>query len=228
MKITVTNQKGGSGKTSFAVLLSLALASEGKRILAIDTDPQGGLTSFLTGAEIPHVTTYDLIMGKTPDIKRIERHGVFIDFIGADYQLDLIYATIDHLSIKRALLLIKDDYDYIIFDTPPTVQGISRACAVVSDKILIPADISMSTIKPTLYTIKSLRDIEKKGEVILIGKDPKDKEGYTADLTREFIGYLEKSFIGYIDKSATMQKVIAGVLNMSKAQKEKILSAVKL
>ena len=226
--ITVANQKGGAGKTSFTVLLSIALAISGKRILIIDTDPQGGSTAFLSGKEKPNITTYDLIMGETPEIKQIERNGVFIDFIGADYRLDMIYATIDHLSVKRALNLIPDNYDFVIFDTPPTLQGITRACAVVSNLIIIPADISESTISPTLYTINKLHEMEKTGKVLLIGKDPKDKTGYVADLTRDFVKQLSGNFSGYVDKSATMQKIIAGVSNMSKAQSEKILKAVDL
>lgn len=221
MILSVINQKGGSGKTSMSVLSAIALAEVG-RVLAIDTDPQGGLTSFLAGNRETESGTYDLIMGKHPEVLQIDRHGVKLDLVGADYRLDMIYTTIDNFAIKRALKLIQDHYDFIVFDTPPTVQGITKACAMCADRIITPADISLSTIKPTLYTIKMLAEMEKQANVYLIGKDPKDKHGYTADLTRDFIEQLGNAFCGYIDKSATAQKIVAGVSQMNKKIKEQL------
>ena len=155
MIISVISQKGGSGKTSTSVMAAIVLAEVG-RVLAIDTDPQGGLTSFLAGDRARESGTYDLIMGEVPEILQIDRHGVKLDLIGADYRLDMIYTTIDNFAIKRALRLIEKNYDYIIFDCPPTVQGITKACAICADRVVTPADVSLSTIKPTLYTIKML------------------------------------------------------------------------
>ena len=217
-KICVCNQKGGSTKTSTAILCGLALA-RGASVLLVDADPQGGLSSFMGS---PGPGTYDMIMGERPDIHTVDRHGVQLDYIAADYRLDLLYATIDHFAIKQALKFIDREYDYIIFDTPPTCQGITRAAAHIADEIIIPADISKSTIRPTIYTIEQLSKMEKTGRVVLIGKDPGDRTGYVSDLTRDFIRQLGKHFAGFIDKSATMQKVCAGVSRMTDKQAGKI------
>ena len=225
MIISIVNQKGGSGKTSMSVMTAIALADAG-RVLCIDTDPQGGLTSFLAGSREIESGTYDLILGEKPKVLQIERHGVKLDLIGADYRLDMIYTTVDNFTIKRALKLIEKDYDFIIFDTPPTVQGITKACAVCADRVIIPADISLSTVKPTLYTIKVLSEMEKTANVYLIGKDPKDKSGYVSELTRDFVRQLGTSFCGYIDKSATSQKIVAGVSQMNRKIKEQLSGLV--
>jgi len=225
MIISIVNQKGGCGKTSMSVMAAIALAEVG-RVLCIDTDPQGGLTSFLAGNRDLKSGTYDLIIGKAPEVIEIDRHGVKVDLIGADYRLDMIYTTIDHFAIKRALKLIEKDYDFIIFDTPPTVQGITKACAICADRVVTPADISLSTIKPTLYTIQVLSEMDKQANVYLIGKDPKDKHGYVSDLTRDFVEQLGTSFCGYIDKSATSQKIVAGVSQMNKKIKEQLAGLV--
>jgi len=221
MNIAVINQKGGSAKTSLSVLISLMLAGEGK-VLCIDTDPQSGLSSFLAGNREIKSGTYDLLMGELPEVITIERHGVNIDLIGADYRLDMIYSTIDSYAIKRALKLIDKEYDYIVFDTPPTLPGITKACAVCADIVITPADVSLSTIKPTLYTIKTLSELEKKSHVYIIGKDPEGKTGYIADLTINFVEQIGESFSGYIDRSATNQKIVAGISAINKKIKNQL------
>lgn len=226
-KICVTNQKGGSGKTSLAVIMTMAIASKNYKVLAIDTDPQAGLTSFLDPAFDSRNGVYDLLIGDDFSIININRNGIKFDLIPADYRLDRIYASIDHLAFKRALKNF--DYDYIVFDTPPTVQGISRAAAIISDMIFIPADMSRSTIKPTLYTIDALEEMEKKGKVILIGyKDPgKESKSFMAELSREFLEKLGERYLGTIPKNITIQKAVADLsYKWSEKNIEKILDPV--
>jgi len=98
-----------------------------------------------------------------------------------------------------------------VFDTPPTVQGISRAAAMISDEIYIPSDISIPSLGPTMYTLKSLEDIEKSGSVVLIGfREPREGgKGYTDKITREFLSKLNGTFKGSVPKNITMAKAIA-------------------
>ena len=232
MIITISNQKGGSGKTSTSVLLTLALASKGKTVLAVDCDPQAGLTSFLLPEDEEHPGIFDLLIGDPVSPVHVNRGGIIFDVIPADHRLDKIYATLSPFELKKEFL--KMNYDYIVFDTPPTVQGVSRAAAIISDRIIIPADISRATIKPTLYTLSSLKEIEKSGAVILIGKEPKNEtKGFMADTTRKFITALGDSYYGTIQKSVTLQKAVSDSLqkwNTSKIEKllKPILKAVKL
>lgn len=226
-KITILNQKGGAGKTSFSVLVTMALASKGYRVLAVDCDPQGGLTSFLDPTFDDRSGVYDLLVENNLNVIHVDRQGVSFDFLPADHRLDKIYATMDNFAFKRVLNDL--DYDYIVFDTPPTVQGITRAAAFISDKIFIPADISRSTVKPTLYTIESLKEIEKKGKVVFIGfKEPKaESKTFLAELSREFISVVGKNYGGTIPRNATMQKAIAdNIQKWTEKRKEKILNPI--
>ena len=103
------------------------------------------------------------------------------------------------------------DYDYIILDNPPTVQGISRAAAIFADQIFVPADISIQTLGPTLYTLKSLEEIEKKGKVLLVGyKEPKENSGgYMTELMRRFNTELNGSIFGTIPRNVTTARAVA-------------------
>lgn len=228
MNIAVVNQKGGSGKTSFTVLLSLSLSSQG-RVLAIDTDPQGGLSAFMNIEK--KTGTYNMIMGQAPEIETVNRDSCSVDIIGADYRLDKIFASTDQFSMKRALKRVPADYDFVVFDTPPTVQGITRAAIAVSDYIITPCDISRSTIGPTLYTIDSIAEMEKKTHPVLIGKEETgdrkegEKKNYIRDLTREFVSVLGECKPGYIDKSTVIQQIVAGEKKLTESYKTKILTA---
>ncbi len=222
--ICITNQKGGSGKTSFSVLVAMALAHQNKKVLAIDCDPQSGLTSFLSSEAFPdNKGIFDLLMEETPDIISVDRKGIKFDYISSSHKLDKLYSNIDHLSLKRALKLLNlDNYDYIIFDTPPTVQGITRACAFIADIIFIPADISKSTLYPTLYTLHALEEIEKKAKVILLGKDT-DK-GFDGKLLQQFKNNI-KDF-AFIPKNTTMKKAVDGQLSWTDKQVENVIKPI--
>lgn len=212
--ISILNQKGGSGKTSFSVLVILALASQGKRVLAIDCDPQYGLSAILCPTEkVERLGLFELLSGmsKIDEVTmHVNRGGITFDLVPSDYRLDSIVTSLDPFALKRKFKGLKR-YDYIVFDTPPTVQGISRAAAMISDEIYIPSDISIPSLGPTMYTLKSLEDIEKTGNVVLVGfHEPReDSKGYTDKITREFLSKLNGTFKGSIPRNVTMAKAIA-------------------
>lgn len=205
--ISVISQKGGSGKSTTAALLTISKAAQGLKVLCVDTDPQGGLTSFLTGKEPEGKRgVFDYIMGEDIEPVRIEKHGCTFDLLPADYRLDKVFASSDIYTFKE-LSQVYSSYDLIIFDTPPTLQGISKSCAFIADKIITPADISRGSISPTIYTVETLRQMEKSTSVFLIGYKENLKSGFIADLQNEFLQKLNGSFKGAIPKSVTLQKI---------------------
>ncbi len=206
MKIAIVNQKGGSTKSTTASLIALSQAALGKKVLCIDCDPQGGLTSFLTGKEPDKDIKglFDIITGDDPEPITITRDILKLDLIPADYRLDSVFASCDPFVFSRIPIL--NDYDIVIFDTPPTVQGITRAASVIADKIIVPADISRGTIAPTLYTIDILKNLSKTGSVFLVGYKESSKGGYQNDLAREFRERLGVNFAGSIPRGATIPK----------------------
>lgn len=229
-KICVINQKGGSGKTTFSILSCLALASAGSKVLAVDCDPQAGLTNYLSRSEDIRLGLFDIILGsKEFNIINVVRDSIAFDFIPADHRLDKIYATMDPFTFET--MFDNLNYDYIIFDTPPTVQGISRAAAMASDKIFVPADISRGTILPTLYTLESLRQIKKKGKVVFVGyKEPKEEsKSFIADISREFMDRVKGHYAGTIPKNITMQKLISDEgLKWSGKKKELLIPILEI
>lgn len=203
MKIAVINQKGGSGKTSTACLLALYYAGQGFKVLAVDCDPQGGLSRLF---KVQGPGLFDLLTGGTytPILSR----GVHV--VTGDHRLDKIAYTLPPYDLQE----IGAGYDFTIIDTPPTTQGITRAAAFTSDKIIIPAEISEVTEGPTLFTLSELTRIKKTGKVLLIGKEP-TKPGYKMDVYLSFTDKLKGQIAGFIPQTQTVKKIVAGVTKFS-------------
>lgn len=230
--IAVLNQKGGCGKSTLSMLLTLALASDGSKVLAVDCDPQGGLSSFLVNPTEEVSGLFDFL-GKFKKMKdvthHVERSGIFFDVIPADYRLDQIASSLDPFALKRLFKGVKD-YDYIILDNPPTVQGISRASALFADSIIVPAEVAAPTLGPTLYTLKCLEEIEKHGKVFLVGyKEPKENGGgYISDLSKRFRDELGSNIAGVIPRNVTTARAVADpATSWTKSKIDKLLKPLR-
>ncbi|MBP7735994.1 MAG: ParA family protein [Spirochaetes bacterium] len=215
VKICVCNQKGGSRKTGLTTLITKAL--RGTKNLAIDCDPQGGLSCNL--APSLKGIVHDVLMGK-PCLPYLSVGDDNTYVFTSSYELDKLYVTLDHLAFKRALKSIESEYDYIIFDTPPTMQGITRAAAWYSDIILVPCEVSQSSFGPTMYTLQCLEEIEKMGHVVIVGNR---HEGYLAQLRDEMIKAFGEYYAGMIPSDVTSQKIIAGDIEVTVLKREKYL-----
>jgi len=223
--ISAVNQKGGSGKTSFAVLCCLALAEKGFKVLAVDCDPQSGMSDFLC----PHYSDSEnditsALMGNVVMPEKSDYENIYM--VPSNYKLDKLYTSIDHLAFKRAFKNV-DAFHYIIFDTPPTMQGITRAAIHVSDKIFVPCELSKSALNPTLYTLDCLAELEKEGEVVFVDKAA---SRYKEDLTSEFMhGLLSTSTqkkVVTIRRDITSQKIISGECRLTEDKIKKYLDPV--
>ena len=142
--ISVANQKGGVGKTTTTVNLSTILAKKGKKVLLIDTDPQGNATSGPGVSKDVELSVYDILIGDTEfdetlqetAIKNLKVCPSNISLAGAEVQLVSMMSREQRLKTK--LDKIKDQYDYILIDCPPSLGLVTLNAFTASDSVLIP------------------------------------------------------------------------------------------
>ncbi len=143
--IAITNQKGGVGKTTTAINLSACLAAAGKKVLAIDADQQGNTTSGL-GLEKNEMerTIYELLLGeaeisevKQPTcVEGLEVIPANIRLTGAE--IELIGKEGREFILKEALDPVKEEYDFVIIDCPPSLNLITINALTAADTVLVP------------------------------------------------------------------------------------------
>lgn len=143
--IAVANQKGGVGKTTTAINLSACIAELGKRVLAIDTDPQGNMTSGLgvNKNEIEY-TIYDLVVGEC-DLEECIVKDVWENLDVLPANVDLSGAEIELMGVdnrefilKEEIHKIKDAYNFIIIDCPPSLNILTINAMTTADSVLVP------------------------------------------------------------------------------------------
>ncbi len=208
IKYAIANQKGGSGKTTTTALLAKSLATHG-RVLLVDCDPQGGLTAIFHASG--DAGLFDILIGDDPEegvnyFRRSEnpndeKTGIWI--IPADFRLDKIFLTIDPFALERALSGL--GFDWMLFDTPPTVQGITRSAIIYSDLVVIPSELSETALGPTSYTVDVVKELQSKSTVVLSGLREFDegKGGRAPELSRAFIGKFGETIGATIPRNGT-------------------------
>lgn len=142
--VSVANQKGGVGKTTTTVNLSTILAKRGKKVLLIDTDPQGNATSGLGIEKESDLSTYDLLITdvaaediiQETAIKNLYITPSNMNLAGAEVQLVSMMSR--EQRMKEKLDSIKDKFDYILIDCPPSLGLITLNAFTASDSVLIP------------------------------------------------------------------------------------------
>ncbi len=165
--IAIANQKGGVGKTTTAVNIAASLAAAEKRVLLIDSDPQGNSTSGM-GIERNDIkgTTYDLYTGKRAidDIKK-QTHFPWLDVIPAGIDLvgveiELIQMISRERVLKRAIQPARNDYEYIFVDCPPSLGLLTVNALTAADGVLIPVQCeyyALEGLTALMNTVKLIK-----------------------------------------------------------------------
>ncbi|HMO54808.1 MAG TPA: AAA family ATPase, partial [Tepidiformaceae bacterium] len=164
--VSLVNQKGGVGKTTTAVSLAVGLGRRGQRVLLIDLDPQANATSALGVSGLDTPGTYDAILDETPMgecIVRVEAEGIDLvpssaELSGAEVELVPVMARERRLT--NAIAAVKDRYDWILIDCPPSLGLLTINALSASDSVVIPVQCEymalegLSRLMETLDLVK--------------------------------------------------------------------------
>lgn len=165
--IAVVNQKGGVGKTTTAVNLTAALKALGKKVLLCDFDPQANATSGLglNKRKLKH-SIYDVVVNGV-DIKEAIATTDFGDVLPATADLagaavELITIPEPHQQLKKALASVKDQYDVIFIDSPPSLEMLTLNGLAAADGILVPVQCEYYALEGLTDLMNTLRIVKKR------------------------------------------------------------------
>ena len=166
--IAIANQKGGVGKTTTAINFSTLLAKRGKKVLLIDADPQGNATSGIGMDKNVEFSVYDLIINDEVDpketiqkteIKNLSICPSNINLAGAE--VELVSMMSREYRMKEKLDMIKEKYDYVIIDCPPSLGLITLNSFTAADSVLIPVQCEYYALEGLGQLINTINLVKK-------------------------------------------------------------------
>lgn len=170
--IAIANQKGGVGKTTTTFNLGVALKNQGKRVLVVDADPQGDLTTYMGYNESELKTTLAQLMesviydSQLDTRQAILKNNEGIDLIPSDLDLSateamLVNAMSREITIRTILSDVKKDYDYILIDCMPSLGMLTINALACSDKVIIPVQDHFLAAKGMGHLLKTVSRVKR-------------------------------------------------------------------
>ncbi|MGH7457783.1 MAG: ParA family protein [Longimicrobiaceae bacterium] len=201
--LAIANQKGGVGKTTTAINLGACLAVAERRTLVIDTDPQGNATSGLGIDKEVETSVYDVLVNETPvgDAVRRRVHFPYLDVVPASR--DLVGSEVELVSrpdretiLRRALEEVRDEYEYILIDSPPSLGLLTLNTLSAADAVLIPIQCEFYALEGLSQLLNTVRAVQRnlnptlqiEGVLLTMFDRRLNLSNQVADEAREYFG----------------------------------------
>ena len=213
--ISIVNQKGGVGKTTTAVNLAAGVGMCGKKVLLVDADPQGNSTSgYGINKKDMTVTCYELLIGnakienavRSTNFKNVDIVPSSMDLAAAE--VDLIETEHREAQLKFALSTVREKYDYIFIDCPPSLGLITINALNASDTVLVPIQCEYFALEGLSQLMASVRQVKRLYNPTL------EIEGIVLtmydgrlNLTQQVVGEIKKYFANKLYKTAIPRAV---------------------
>ena len=245
--IAIANQKGGVGKTTTTFNLGVALAQEGKRVLLVDADPQGDLTTYMGVHDTDNIPTLASLMECYIQDRNIDtdsaiiHHKENIDLLPTNLDLSameisLVTAMSREYTIKNCLKSIKDKYDYILIDCMPSLGMITINALASADKVIIPVQTQFLAAKGMGHLLKTVAKVKRSinpnlkiGGILLTLVDKRTKlSKETKQLLEENYGNIVKIYNTQIPSAVKVaESTSSGKSIFSYDKNSKVTSAYK-